>query len=237
MAAARFWAVVPAAGRGSRMGTAIPKQYLPLLGQPLLVHTLLRLARHPDIAGVAVGISASDPAWPGIEGQIPNLVCTAPGGPERAHTVLNTLQALRAYAGEDDRVLVHDAVRPCLHHTDIDRLITAAAGHPDGGLLAIPVADTLKRADEERQVISTVDRRQLWRALTPQLFPLGLLCRALEQAIAAGTAITDEAMAIERSGGHPLLVEGRSDNIKVTRPEDLMLAELFLRREATDVRA
>jgi 2-C-methyl-D-erythritol 4-phosphate cytidylyltransferase len=237
MAAARFWAVVPAAGRGSRMGAAIPKQYLPLLGRPLLAHTLLRLARHPDIAGVAVGIAASDPAWPGIEGQIPKLVCTAPGGPERARTVLNTLQALRAHAAEDDRVLVHDAVRPCLRHTDIDRLIAAASGHPDGGLLAIPVADTLKRADAERHVVSTVDRRQLWRALTPQLFPLGLLCHALEQAIAAGSEITDEAMAIERLGRHPLLVEGRSDNIKVTRPEDLMLAELFLRREETDIRA
>lgn len=236
MAAARFWAVVPAAGRGSRMGAEIPKQYLPLLGRPLLLHTLLRLASHPAIAGVAVGVVSSDPGWPGLAGQIPKLVCTATGGAERVHTVLNTLRALRAHIGEGDRVLVHDAVRPCLRHSDIDRLIAEAAAHPDGGLLAVPVTDTLKRADDDRRVASTVDRRQLWRALTPQLFPFQLLYRALEQAIASGAEMTDEAMAVERLGGHPLLVEGRSDNIKVTRPEDLVLAELFLRGEEMEAR-
>ncbi len=231
MAAARIWAAVPAAGRGARMGAGVPKQYLPLRGRPLIMHTLARLAACEAVAGVAVGIAPADREWPALAREAPRLVCTAAGGAERAHTVLSILGALSAHAQEDDWVLVHDAVRPCLRAEDINRLIAETGGHADGGLLAIPLSDTLKRADDHRRVAVTVDRRDLWRALTPQLFPLAVLRRALERALADGAEVTDEAMAVERLGGHPRLVEGHPDNIKVTRPEDLALAELFLRQQ------
>jgi len=157
------------------------------------------------------------------------------GGAERAQTVLNGLRALETYAAPDDWVLVHDAARPCVRHTDIDSLLAAVAGHADGGLLALPLSDTVKRADHNGCIEETVPRTGLWRALTPQVFRLAALRDALESAMRAGVEITDEASAMEYSGARPRLVHGHADNIKITLPEDLALAELFLREQEREL--
>lgn len=230
-ASPRCWAVVPAAGVGSRMQADRPKQYLPLQGKTVIEVTLQGLLTHPKIAGVVVAISSDDGWWPelGIEADKPLWV--AEGGRERCHSVLNALQRLLAQtvaADVRDWVLVHDAARPCLRTSDVDALIQACLSHPVGGLLAVPVKDTLKRADCTQSVCETVDRNQLWQAQTPQMFRLGVLRDALQQALAANALVTDEASAMERAGHAPLLVEGHADNLKITHPEDLALAELYL---------
>ena len=194
----------------------------------MLLHTLERLGRYPRLRGLAVGIAADDAYWPTLATDIPNLLITYVGGAERAHTVLNGLRALETYAAPDDWVLVHDAARPCVRHADIDSLLAAVAGHADGGLLALPLNDTVKRADHNGCIEETVPRTGLWRALTPQVFRLAALRDALESAMRAGVEITDEASAMEYSGARPRLVHGHADNIKITLPEDLALAELFL---------
>ena len=227
---APVWAVVPAAGIGSRFGGELPKQYLPVFGRPLLRHTLERLAAHPQVAGIVVAIAAGDPHWPGwrqLHGK-PVHACT--GGGERAASVLAGLEALPDAVRGQDWVLVHDAARPCLRADDLDRLLAMGRAHDVGAILAAPVRDTLKRADAHGNIAATEPRERLWRALTPQLFRRGLLTHALEAALAAGDAITDEASAIERQGLAPLLVEGAADNIKVTEPADLALAEFVLSR-------
>ena len=224
------WAVVPAAGSGSRFGGALPKQYLPVFGRPLLRHTLERLAAHPQVAGIVVALAAGDPHWPGWEQLAGKPVQRCTGGSERAASVLAGLHALGPQVRAQDWVLVHDAARPCLRHDDLDRLLAHGCAHEVGALLAAPVRDTLKRADAGGCVAATEPRERLWRALTPQLFRRGLLTRALEGALAAGASITDEASAVERLGLAPLLVEGAADNIKVTEPADLALAEFVLGR-------
>jgi 2-C-methyl-D-erythritol 4-phosphate cytidylyltransferase len=225
-----IWAIVPAAGVGTRMQSGIPKQYLPLSGKPVLRHTLERLTSHPRIQGVLLGIAAGDTRSDGATRPVlAKFLGTYTGGASRAETVLNGLRALPAPAGEHDWALVHDAVRPCVRHDDIDFLL-AEVGDA-GGLLALPMADTVKRADPADCVTETVPRAGLWRALTPQLFPVGLLTRALEQARAQGVDPTDEAAAVERLGLRPRLVAGHPDNIKITLPRDLALAELFLRQQ------
>lgn len=226
-----YWALVPAAGIGARMGADRPKQYLPLLGRPLIAHALERLCTHPRLRGVMVGIADNDPYWPAVSVPFSRFLGTYTGGAERAVTVRNGLQALVAHARPDDWVLVHDAVRPCLRHSDIDALMDAAAACPDGGLLALPITDTIKRADREARVTETVVREGLWRALTPQMFRVAQLSDALDSALRAGVTITDEAAAIERAGGRPLLVPGQADNLKVTLPADLALAELYLKQQ------
>ena len=227
---AGLWCVVPAAGRGSRFGGDIPKQYLPLHGKPLLLLTLERLAAHPRIAGLMVSVSADDRRWPGISLCAGKPVLTTVGGAQRSDSVLAGLRALRGKLRDEDFVLVHDAARPCVSVEDIDRLIDL--GVPAGGaLLAAPLRDTLKRADASGRVEATEAREARWRALTPQLFRLGELVAALESAQAAGIEATDEAMAMERIGHRPLLVEGAESNIKVTTPADLELAEFVLARQ------
>jgi len=218
------------------MRAARPKQYLPLLGRAILQHTLERLGHYPRLRGLVVGIAADDAYWPTLATEIPNLLTTYVGGAERAQTVLNGLRALETYAAPDDWVLVHDAARPCVRHTDIDVLLAAVAGHADGGLLALPLSDTVKRADHNGCVEDTVARAGLWRALTPQVFRLAALSDALESAMRAGIEITDEASAMEYSGARPRLVHGHADNIKITEPEDLALAELFLREQEREPR-
>jgi 2-C-methyl-D-erythritol 4-phosphate cytidylyltransferase len=235
MTTVRYWAMAPAAGAGKRMGSAVPKQYLSLAGRPIIVHTLVTLLDHPRIDGVAVAISAGDEWWPTVAAKLsttkPLWVVT--GGSERCHSVLNGLEALAELAQPDDWVLVHDAARPCLTAGDLDRLIDRLADDPVGGLLAVPVRDTLKRADDAGRVAATVDRSRLWHALTPQIFRLGMLHEALRAALARGLLVTDEAAAMEAAGFAPRLVEGRADNLKITRPEDLALAEFYLTRRAT----
>jgi 2-C-methyl-D-erythritol 4-phosphate cytidylyltransferase len=211
-----------------------PKQYLTLAGRAVIVHTLERLCSHPRIEGVLVGLAAEDRDWVSLKDAIarpPMFLGTYEGGAERADTVLNGLRALSANADPADWVMVHDAARPCIRHEDIDKLISETQDHPDGGLLALPVADTVKRTDSTQLVQETVLRTNLWRALTPQLFPLKRLTATLEQALAAGVTVTDEAAAIEHAGGHPRVVAGHADNIKITLADDLALAELFLKQQ------
>ncbi|WP_386071111.1 2-C-methyl-D-erythritol 4-phosphate cytidylyltransferase [Tahibacter sp. UC22_41] len=224
------WCVVPAAGRGRRFGGDVPKQYLRLHDKPLLLHTLERLAAHPRIAGLMLVVAADDASWAqGLVEVLGKPLLRATGGAERADSVLAGLRALPASVAAGDAVLVHDAARPCVRAADISRLIDLAVP-AGGGLLAAPLRDTLKRADAQGRVAATEPREARWRALTPQLFPRAALEAALAAAAASGIAVTDEAMAMERAGHAPLLVEGSEDNIKVTTPADLALAEFILQR-------
>lgn len=214
------------------MQAAVPKQYLPLRGRPILLHTLVRLGTHPRIDGVYVGIGADDPHWPAVAASRPTkLTATYAGGATRAESVLNGLRCLQQEVSGSDWVLVHDAVRPCVSHADIDQLINHVLASDNGGLLALPLTDTLKRADDDGRVFETVPRERLWRALTPQMFRVAELAVALERALADGADVTDEAVAMERTGQRPLLVAGSPDNIKITLPQDLALAEVFLARQ------
>ncbi len=222
------WALVPAAGSGRRFGGEVPKQYLRVAGKPLIAHALNALLAHPAIDGAVVALAASDPHWPGwtVLHDKPVVICT--GGGERADSVLAALQALPPGVAEDALLLVHDAARPNLRADDIDKLIAAAEACVDGAILAAPVRDTLKRARDDGRIAATEPRERLWRALTPQAFRRDLLRRALLAARADGVIATDEAMAVERLGLHPMLVEGREDNLKVTTPADLALAAFLL---------
>ena len=222
------WALVPAAGSGRRFGADIPKQYLRVAGKPLIEHALDALLSHEAIEGVVVALSADDPHWPGWTKLHGKPVLTCIGGGERADSVLAALHALPAGVAIDAIVLVHDAARPNLHPDDISRLNEAAMVHADGAILAAPVRDTLKRADANKNISRTEPRDGIWRALTPQAFRRDLLLRALETARADGVVVTDDAQAVERLGLHPQLVEGREDNLKVTTPADLALAEFLL---------
>ena len=223
------WAIVPAAGLGSRMGIDRPKQYIQLLNKPILGWVLQALLAEPRIRGIALVVSAQDEqavslpelAHPAIERVI--------GGAERQDSVLCGLDALAKRAQSNDWVLVHDAARPCLHPEDLSRLIECTHNPAfSGGILATPVADTLKRADSRRQVVQTVSRSGLWRALTPQIFRLDHLRAALTSAARERVPVTDEAQAMERAGHAVRLVPGRADNLKITYPEDLALAEAVL---------
>lgn len=224
----KFWAVVPAAGKGTRMGHHYPKQYLSLQNKPVLQHTLQRL-QFPQIAGIVVCLAADDIHWATLTPPPHTLVVQ--GGAARYQSVLNGLQQLQTYAQPKDWVLVHDAARPCVRQADIQRLMTALATHPVGGLLAVPVRDTMKRVDDTDQVTETVDRQGLWHALTPQMFRFDLLLHALQQAVSQNLQVTDEAQAVERLGYQPVLVAGHADNIKITHPQDLALATLYLQQQ------
>lgn len=227
-----YWAIVPAAGSGSRMGSHRPKQYLHLQGKPILQHTLERLSSSPKIMGIVVCVADNDRYWETLT--LPKSVKRVSGGMERCHSVLNGLQALQQYAQPDDWVLIHDAARPCVRPVDIEKLMTQLAHHPVGGLLAIPVRDTMKRAwnhEREKTVEKTISREGLWHALTPQMFRLKALSKALQEALNCGELVTDDAQAMERQGLHPVLIEGHADNIKVTHPQDLTLAELYLQQQ------
>lgn len=221
-----FWVVIPAAGSGVRFGGDRPKQYLPLAGRTVIEWAIRPFLARRDIDGIAVVLSPSDTHWQALD-RLQDPVFTVKGGAERARSVLNGLLAVRERADPADWVLVHDAARPCLTDEDLDRLLAAVGPKDAGGLLAVPAEDTLKRA-EGGLVESTVDRRAIWRALTPQMFRLGALIQALQAALASGATVTDESSAMEQAGARPRLVPGRGDNIKVTRPEDLPLAEFIL---------
>ncbi len=228
---APLWCVVPAAGRGTRVGGDCPKQYLPLAGRALIEHTLERLAAHPQIAGLMVTLAAADAYWPALFSLHGKPVLTAIGGAERCDSVLAGLDALPAAVSMKDFVLVHDAARPCVRRADISRLIERA-GALDGGLLGAPLRDTLKAADASARSLRTEPREQRWRAFTPQMFRRGELAAALRRAARRGTLVSDEAMSMELAGFAPLLVEGAEDNIKVTTAADFALAEFLLERTA-----
>ena len=227
----KYWAVVPAAGVGKRMQADRPKQYLEIDGRPLIEYAINGLIADPHIEGVVVAISPHDQYWPALEICINKSLWVVEGGVERCHSVLNALQELATQAKDDDWVLVHDAARPCVRAEDVAHLIAELANDDIGGLLAVPVRDTMKRAETNQRVISTEDRQGLWHALTPQMFRFGKLRHALEQAIEEEALVTDEASAMELAGFEPLLVEGHADNIKVTRPEDLALAAFYLQQQ------
>ncbi len=226
-----LWCVIPAAGRGARVGGDCPKQYLPLAGQPMIQHTLERLAAHPRIAGLLVTLGADDRRWPGYRTINGKPVRLAVGGAQRSDSVLAGVEALPDTVSADAFVLVHDAARPCVRLADIDRLIEAA-GALDGGLLGAPLRDTLKRADAASRSELTEPRDHRWRAFTPQMFRRGQLAAALRDATRRGVQVSDEAMAMEQAGFAPLLVEGAEDNIKVTTAADFALAEFLLGRTA-----
>lgn len=206
-----IWAVVPAAGSGRRLGGEIPKQYREIAGAPLMEHTLRALLESPDIRGIVVALDPSDRR-------------------ADAHSVMAGLELLATQGSEDDWVLVHDAARPCLPLDYLTALIEQARQSGEGVILAEPVADTLKQVDEGGRISGTVDRQSLWRAQTPQLFPLFALRAALGRCLEEGISVTDEAMAMERAGEPVHVEEGPSSNIKVTVEADLAFADLVLRK-------
>ena len=233
---ANYWAVMPAAGIGRRMGAEKPKQYLKLLDKTVIEHSLAPFCDHPLIAGIVVAIAEDDPHWQALGVSGHPKISRATGGKERCHSVLNSLNRLAARAADDDWVLVHDAARPCVKSADLDLLIAAVKDHPVGGLLAAPLSDTVKRAEQGGvrgatcEVQTTVNRDGLWRALTPQMFRLATLRESLAAVVAKRGVATDEAQAMESQGHKPRLVPAGTHNIKIARPADLALAEFYLRQ-------
>ncbi|MEQ1637808.1 MAG: 2-C-methyl-D-erythritol 4-phosphate cytidylyltransferase [Methylococcales bacterium] len=237
----RYWAIVPAAGVGKRMLADRPKQYLPLLDKTVLEHTLERLLTaiqpakgvlntiEPLFTAVVVAITDTDPYWPELEVSKHSRILTAAGGKERADSVLSALNHISNRAEDNDWVLVHDAARPCITHEDIHALILQLQDDAVGGILALASHDTLKQV-QSGHVTASIDRNSVWRALTPQMFRYKCLQNALTQA-SGNPAITDEASALELLGLKPACVEGRPDNIKITRPEDLALATFYLEQQ------
>lgn len=228
-----IWVVIPAAGSGRRMGDKLPKQYLPLAGRSVIDHTLACFTAHPRVTGIVVVVAADDTEWRRHEPQTDKPVHVVTGGAERCHSVFNALHFLQVHAQANDWVLVHDAARPCLHYNDLNQLLETFQHDPVGGILAVPLADTLKRADAQGKITATVERAGLWCALTPQMFRLGLLHAALEAALAADHPVTDEAAAMEAAGYPVRMLEGRSDNIKITTRIDLALASCLLQATVT----
>lgn len=221
-----IWAVLPAAGVGSRFGADIPKQYLRLAGRTVIEWALRPFLARSDIRRIVIALSASDERWAAL-GIDDGRISTTIGADHRAGSVRNALRSIDEVAGPDDWVLVHDAVRPCLTDADLDALIDSVLEDGTGGILAAPVQDTIKQSSGDR-VARTLDRDGLWRALTPQMFRYGDLLSALESGQASDLATTDESAAMEGIGIRARLVAGRTDNIKITRPEDLPLAEFII---------
>ena len=238
-----IWAILPAAGIGKRMQSSMPKQYLPLNDRPVLEHTVNALLDNENVTGMVIALQADDAYWPQINITSEKPLLRTAGGDERADSVLNAIEKLyqcEQFNAETDWVLVHDAVRPCIRPQDIDKLIAEVATDENGGLLALPVRDTMKRQKPDVSfavVEQTVDRENLWHALTPQYFPANNLKTALLSAKQDHRVITDESSAMEMAGFSPRLVHGHEDNIKITRPDDLRLASLYLqaRNEQADI--
>lgn len=223
-----LWALVPAAGAGRRMGAPVPKQYLPLNGKTVLEITLAKLASLPNLQGTVVALAENDESFATL--RLAGSVIPVTGGTERAHSVFAGLQYLMTRNCGRDWVLVHDAARPCVRAENLRRLIDTALTSGCGAILATPVADTLKKAGAQ-EIAHTVSREHLWAAHTPQMFRVQELHDALEKAFAESLLVTDEASAIELVGGRVLLVQDSRDNIKITQPEDLWLAEQILLRQ------
>jgi 2-C-methyl-D-erythritol 4-phosphate cytidylyltransferase len=225
---ARYWVVIPAAGVGTRMGVDKPKQYISVSGKTILQHTIDCFINRDEIEAVVVAISNNDEYWQTLSISKHEKIIKAPGGVERYHSVLNGLHSLSNKADANDWVLVHDAARPCLNQSAIDRLIIQLREHEVGGILALPCKDTMKRENGANQIIETVDRVNLWHAQTPQMFRYEKLLSALENVISKNTSVTDEAMALEIAGYQPLLVMGHPENVKITNKDDLEFLELYL---------
>ena len=224
-----FHVIIPAAGTGSRMANVLPKQYMPLAGKPMISHTIQVFFNHPRIASIHLALSPDDDFWRSLPLEpTSKLKLHYSGSESRAETVLNTLQAIDV--AEGDWILVHDAARPGLTHALLDDLLRELEHDPVGGLLALPLADTLKQSDQFNHVGKTIPRDHLWQAQTPQMFRLGLLKQALSS---YNGAPTDEAEAIEALGLQPKLVQGELRNLKITYPQDLAMLEALISQEKT----
>lgn len=219
------WFIVPAAGVGQRMGAAIPKQYLPFLESTIIETTLSTLLQIECVVGVVVAVHPEDAHWKSLSIASDPRIHTVEGGAERSDSVLAGLQFLETRAADNQWILVHDAARPCIHVSSVLHLLTRLSEHPVGGILGVRCSDTLKSVNEDENIESTVDRRHIWQAQTPQMFRYRILYSALFDGLRQQRVITDEASAIEQAGLPVAIVEGRRDNIKITQPDDIVVAE------------
>lgn len=224
----RYWVMIPAAGIGTRMDVDIPKQYIVINGKTVIEHTLDCFIQREEINGIVVAIADTDEHWQTLPVAKNGKLIIAPGGKERYQSVLNGLKVLSDKAQADDWVLVHDAARPCLYQSVIDRLMIELRNHDVGGILALPCRDTMKRANDNHEIESTVEREHLWNAQTPQMFRYGKLLTALEKVVNEKMIVTDEAMAMESCGYKPMLVLGHPENIKLTHKDDLENIDIYL---------
>ena len=224
----RYWAIIPAAGTSQRMEAVTPKQYLPLADTTVIEASLSNFLCHPKIAGVIVALHADDQYWNTLALTSNEKIHTVIGGESRAESVNNAIRYLEnTPAASDDFLLVHDAARPCLRKSDLELLIQQLEEDDVGGILASPVSDTLKVVEqqaEKNNIVKTLDRENIWRAFTPQMFRLSTLKNALAYCKRKNIVVTDEASAVEALGLSVKLVAGKNDNIKITNPEDLLLA-------------
>ena len=225
----KYWVVIPAAGIGRRMGGDIPKQYVSVNGKTIIEHTIDNFIGRKEIENICIAISESDEHWPALPISKNKKMITTIGGSERYESVYNGLCALKDKANDDDWVLVHDAVRPCLKKSIIDRLITDVSSNDVGGILALPCFETMKKVNNNRHIEETINREIIWRAQTPQVFKYKKLLLAIEKAINENIHITDEAMAMELLNYKPIVIMGDEKNIKITHQTDLKHLELFLR--------
>ena len=233
----RYWAIIPAAGVGRRMQTdltpaTIPKQYLQLNGRTITEHTLHRVSQLSCLSGIVLVVGKQDNWWQALNIELQPEFMTAEGGAERANSVLNGLLSLHAHAAAEDWVLVHDVVRPCVALQDMEKLISRFTDDAVGGILAAPVRETLKRVNADFSIAATVPREHYWLAATPQMFRYGLLRNALERALAEDLLITDESHAMEYAGHAVKVLQGSSENIKITQAEDIFLAEQIINKQA-----
>jgi 2-C-methyl-D-erythritol 4-phosphate cytidylyltransferase len=231
MSTQQVHALIPAAGRGTRFGGAVMKQYLPVCGKAVLAHTISLFRFHPMISGITVILAGDDQLFASAVGSLATVVETVSGGETRSQSVRNGLLHVTENHPESDWVLVHDAARPCLSRVSLDSLLEQGLQSPQGAILAMPIGDTLKRSGDQREIVATVDRKGLWSAQTPQLFPTGMLAKAIDAAHRNGQKLTDEASAMELAGFSPKLVMGSVANIKITHPSDLAIAEALLGRK------
>jgi 2-C-methyl-D-erythritol 4-phosphate cytidylyltransferase len=229
----RVQALIPAAGRSVRFGGATPKQYCQLLGKPVMFHSIEALRRHPLVRGVTVALAPDDSFYDERVRPFFPQVATVAGGESRAQTVINGLRFVMDNDPDCDWILVHDAARPCLTMACLSDLLDKGLGSHCGAILAVPVSDTLKQADDGGYIEHTVDRSRIWAAQTPQLFPIHDLAANLESALSRGIVPTDEAASMEAAGARPLLVAGVSTNIKITGANDLSLAEFVMQKQMT----
>ena len=229
----RYWSVVPCAGIGLRMDAQMPKQYLKIANKTLIEHTLNTLLKFSSFKKIVVVVSEEDTCWKTLEIlRHPNVIVTI-GGEERFHSVLNGLEVLlrNTDIADNDWVVVHDAVRPCLRLSDFHKLVARVIDYDVGGLLGVPVTDTLKRTINQDAVVETLKRNTLWHALTPQMFRFCILMDSMKQALEDRVVITDESSAVEYAGYQPVIVEGHNDNIKVTGVGDLQLASFYIAQQ------
>ena len=231
MTMSKYWAVIPAAGIGERVGSKVPKQYLNLHGKTILEHSISAFIQSDRIAGIVFALHSKDSFFSNLRIPSDNLqIHAVAGGETRAQSVLNALNFLQDHAQDDEFVLVHDAARPCLTLSDLHKLIDQCEVNKVGGILAIPMQDTVKQV-EANNIVGTIKRDKIWRALTPQMFKIGMLRDAIKKSFKDNVDITDEASAVEYAGYKPCIVKGDTRNIKVTMTEDIAIAGLFLQGE------